>query len=1154
MSRTSYPAPPLPRAGQLRAWWRAPASPTALAWYLAQAARSHDAPLLVIARDNHGANQLEADLQTLLGGDPAVPVVAFPDWETLPYDRFSPHPDIISQRLAALHRLPTLKRGLVIVPVQTLLQQLAPRSYVIGGSFDLKVGQRLDLDAERRRLESAGYRNVPQVMDPGDFAVRGGLLDVFPMGADEPLRIELLDEDIDSIRAFDPESQRSLDKVDAVHMLPGREVPMDEASIARVLATLRERFDVDTRRSSLYQDLKSGLAPAGVEYYLPLFFERTATLFDYLPDGSLPVVCTGAYEASVAFWAQTADRYEQRRHDVERPLLPPSALYLSPELLRERLNDAPRIEVWAADHARIADAHALGDQPLPPLPVAARDAPAGEALKSFLGHYPGRVLIAADSPGRREALLEVLQAAELKPPVVADLPGFLADDARFAIAVAPLEDGFALDDPRIAVLTERQLFPERAGSTRRTRRAGREPEAIIRDLGELTEGAPIVHEDHGVGRYRGLIAMDVGGMPGEFLEIEYAKGDRLYVPVAQLHLISRYSGASPETAPLHSLGGEQWSKAKRKAAEKVRDVAAELLEIQARRQARAGLALQVDRAMYEPFAAGFPFEETPDQLAAIDATLRDLASSQPMDRVVCGDVGFGKTEVAVRAAFAAASAGKQVAVLVPTTLLAEQHYRNFRDRFADYPLKVEVLSRFKTSKEIKAELEKVAAGTIDVIVGTHRLLQPDVKFKDLGMVIVDEEQRFGVRQKEALKALRANVHLLTLTATPIPRTLNMAMAGLRDLSIIATPPPNRLAVQTFITQWDNALLREAFQRELARGGQLYFLHNDVESIGRMQRELSELVPEARIGIAHGQMPERELEKVMLDFQKQRFNVLLSTTIIESGIDIPNANTIIINRADRFGLAQLHQLRGRVGRSHHRAYAYLITPDRRAITPDAEKRLEAIASMDELGAGFTLATHDLEIRGAGELLGEDQSGQMAEVGFSLYTELLERAVRSIRLGKLPDLDAGEEVRGAEVELHVPALIPEDYLPDVHTRLTLYKRISSARDSDALRELQVEMIDRFGLLPDAAKHLFAIAELKLKANTLGIRKLDLGENGGRIVFESKPNIDPMAVIQLIQKQPNLYAMEGPDKLRIKHPLPLPEDRFNAARALLTTLAPG
>jgi len=1149
-----YPVPPLPRAGQLRAWWRAPASTSALAWHVARAAQAHTAPLLLVTRDNHGAHQAVADLQTLLGGDAALPVVPFPDWETLPYDQFSPHPDIISQRLAALHRLPALARGIVVVPVQTLLQRLAPLSYIVGGSFDLAVGQRLDMDAEKRRLESAGYRNVPQVMDPGDFAVRGGLLDVYPMGADAPLRIELLDEDIDSIREFDPESQRSLDKVGAVKMLPGREVPMDEASLAKVLATLRERFDVDTRRSPLYQDLKAGVLPSGIEYFLPLFFNRTATLFDYLPEGFLTVVAPGVGEAADAFWAQTRSRYEQRRHDIERPLLPPEEIYQSPDSLREQFNRQPRVEVWPADHPRIAEAQALGDQPLPPLPVAAKDAPAGQALKSFLDHYPGRVLVAADSPGRREALLEVLQAADLRPPVVPGLPAFLADYApRFAITVAPLDDGFALAEPALAVLTERQLFPERAGQPRRTRRAGREPEAIIRDLGELTEGAPIVHEDHGVGRYRGLIAMDVGGMPGEFLEIEYAKGDRLYVPVAQLHLISRYSGASPETAPLHSLGGEQWAKAKRKAAEKVRDVAAELLEIQARRQARAGLALDIDRAMYEPFAAGFPFEETPDQLAAIEATLRDLQSSQPMDRVVCGDVGFGKTEVAVRAAFAAASGGKQVAVLVPTTLLAEQHYRNFRDRFADYPLKVEVLSRFKSTKEIKAELDKVAEGGIDVIVGTHRLLQPDVKFKDLGLVIVDEEQRFGVRQKEALKAMRANVHLLTLTATPIPRTLNMAMAGLRDLSIIATPPPNRLAVQTFVTQWDNAQLREAFQRELSRGGQLYFLHNDVESMGRMQRELSELVPEARIGMAHGQMPERELEKVMLDFQKQRFNVLLASTIIESGIDIPNANTIIINRADRFGLAQLHQLRGRVGRSHHRAYAYLVVPDKRSITPDAQKRLDAIASMDELGAGFTLATHDLEIRGAGELLGEDQSGQMAEVGFSLYTELLERAVRSIKAGKLPDLDAGEEVRGAEVELHVPALIPEDYLPDVHTRLTLYKRISSARDSAALRELQVEMIDRFGLLPDAVKHLFAIAELKLQANALGIRKLELGGNGGRIVFEAKPDIDPMAVIQLIQKQPKLYQMDGPDKLRIKHPLPESADRFNAARALLATLRP-
>ena len=1157
---------------------------------VARAAEAHTGPLLVVARDTHGAHQLESDLHTLLGEGGDLPVFPFPDWETLAYDRFSPHPDIISQRLAALHALPGLKRGVVVVPVQTLMQRLPPLRYVVGGSFDLEVGQILDFDQEKRRLEAASYRNVPQVLDPGDFAIRGGLLDVFPMGANAPLRIELLDDTIDSIRAFDPESQRSLEKIPQVKMLPGREIPLDDLSVQRALDALRERFDVDTRRSSLYQDLKSGIAPAGVEYYLPLFFEQTATLFDYLDASALPLIAEGVTEAIEAFWAQTRNRYEQRRHDLERPLVPPDELYLAPDALRERLNKSARIEVCGPEHPRREEALALGDQPVPVLPLAAKDAEPAAAVKSFLSSYTGRVLVAADSPGRREALMEVMQAAGLIPEVISDFSAFVASPlplagegkdegalgaertapssgpsvhllprageglfstARFAITVAPLEDGFALDAPRIAILTERQLFPERATQPHRRRRTGREPEAIIRDLGELSEGAPIVHEDHGVGRYRGLVVLEAGGTPGEYLEIEYAKGDRLYVPVAQLHLISRYSGASPETAPLHSLGGEAWSKAKRKAAEKVRDVAAELLEIQARRQARAGLALHLDRAMYEPFAAGFPFEETPDQHHAIEAVIRDLASSQPMDRVVCGDVGFGKTEVAVRAAFAAASAGKQVAVLVPTTLLAEQHYRNFRDRFADWPLKVEVLSRFKSAKEIKEELRKVTEGTLDVIVGTHRLLQPDVKFKDLGLVIVDEEQRFGVRQKEALKALRANVHLLTLTATPIPRTLNMAMAGLRDLSIIATPPPNRLAVQTFITPWDAPLLREAFQRELARGGQLYFLHNDVESIGRMQRDLSELVPEARIGVAHGQMPERELEQVMLDFQKQRFNVLLCTTIIESGIDIPNANTIIINRADRFGLAQLHQLRGRVGRSHHRAYAYLVVPDKRAMTGDAQRRLEAIAAMDELGAGFTLATHDLEIRGAGELLGEDQSGQMAEIGFSLYTELLERAVRSIRLGKLPDLDAGT-AHGAEVELHIPSLIPHDYLPDVHTRLTLYKRVSSAADADELRDLQVEMIDRFGLLPDPAKHLFAIAELKLAATAMGIRKLDLGENGGRIVFESQPNIDPMSVIQMIQKQPKLYSMDGPDKLRIKLPLPEAADRFNAARGLLAALA--
>lgn len=1207
MASPTFPTPPLPKAGQQRAWWRAPASPSALAFHIAAAATAHPAPLLAITRDNQTAHQLESDLRTLLGAragvDGDVPVLAFPDWETLPYDAFSPHPDIVSQRLATLHRLPQLERGVVVLPVQTLMQRLAPPKHVVGGSFDVRVGQRLDLDAEQRRLTAAGYRHVPQVLDPGDFAVRGGLLDVYPMGADQPFRVELLDDEIDTIRVFDPESQRSLEKIERIHLLPGRELPLDEAALKGALERLRERFDVDTRRSSLYQDLKSGLAPSGVEYYLPLFFDETSTLFDYMVEGVLPIVTEGSFEAAEHFWAQTGERYEQRRHDVERPVLPPSELYLAPDALRGIFNDTSRVEVCGATHAQQDRAQPLGDQPAMPLPLAPRDPAATDSLKSFLSAYPGDVLIAADSAGRREALLELLDAVGLKPVVLPDWtafyergpatrdgpadaqtseakspPGVTAeggnargadrregdgpaarvgpapqapDNKYFAIAVAPLDDGFSISTPTFTVLTERQLFPERAAQPRRRKRVGREPEAIIKDLGELTEGAPIVHEDHGVGRYRGLITLDVGGTPGEFLDIEYAKGDRLYVPVAQLHLINRYSGASEETAPLHSLGGEQWQKAKKKAAEKVRDVAAELLEIQAKRQARAGLAIDVDRTMYEPFAAAFPFEETPDQAAAISSVVVDLQSSQPMDRVVCGDVGFGKTEVAVRAAFVAATGGKQVALLVPTTLLAEQHYRNFRDRFADWPIRVEVLSRFKSKKEITAELEKVAEGKIDVIVGTHRLLQPDVKFKDLGLVIVDEEQRFGVRQKEALKALRANVHLLTLTATPIPRTLNMAMAGLRDLSIIATPPAHRLAVQTFVVPWDDAQLREAFQRELSRGGQVYFLHNDVESIGRMQRQLQELVPDARIGVAHGQMPERELERVMLDFHKQRFNVLLSTTIIESGIDIPNANTIIINRADKFGLAQLHQLRGRVGRSHHRAYAYLVIPDRKAITEDARKRLDAIAAMDELGAGFTLATHDLEIRGAGELLGEEQSGQMAEVGFSLYTELLERAVRSIRQGKLPDVDV-VEARGADVELHIPALIPDDYLPDVHTRLTLYKRISSARNAEELRELQVEMIDRFGLLPDPAKNLFAVAELKLDATALGIRKLEMAETTGRVQFAEKPNVDPMAIIKLIQGQPKLYRMDGPDKLRLSLDLPDAARRIAAARGLLITLA--
>ncbi|HET9049217.1 MAG TPA: transcription-repair coupling factor [Chiayiivirga sp.] len=1147
MSQPRFPLPPLPHGSQKRADWRAPSSSSALSLQVAQVARVHAGMLMVVTRDNYAAHALTAELEMLA---PELAILPFPDWETLPYDLFSPQPGIVSQRVASLYQLPTLQRGVLVVPVATLMQRLPPLGFIAGQALMVECGQKLALDMEKQRLEMAGYRNVPQVLDPGDFAVRGALLDIFPMGSVEPYRIELLDDEIDSIRTFDPQTQRSLAKVDAVRLLPAREFPLDDEASTRFRSALRERFPIDPRRCPLYQDMKHGGSAAGIEYYLPLFFDTTASLFDYLGPQALCVVGEGAHDAAAAFWAQTTDRHEQRRHDIERPILPPAELFLPPEHLREVLNQHTRIEVLGRDHPRFAQAHDVGDTVAPDLPLVRKGEADGAPLKDFLRAYPGRVLIATESPGRREALLDALAHLGVRPTTLPDWSAFRDGDAPLAITVAPFETGFALREPALCVLTERQFYPERALPSRRRSKVGRDPDTILRDLSEISAGVPIVHEDHGVGRYVGLESLDVGGQKSEFLCIGYAKGDKLYVPVTQLHLVSRYAGASPETAPLHSLGGDQWDKARKKAAQKVRDVAAELLEIQARRQARAGIALETDRGLYEPFAAQFQFEETPDQRSAIEAVIADLASAQPMDRVVCGDVGFGKTEVAVRAAFVAASAGKQVAVLVPTTLLAEQHYRNFRDRFADWPLRVEVLSRFKTAKEIKQEIGKLAEGQIDVIVGTHRLLQADVKFKDLGLVIVDEEQRFGVSQKERLKALRAEVHLLTLTATPIPRTLNMAMAGLRDLSIIATPPPNRLAVQTVVTQWDPAQMREAFQRELARGGQVYFLHNQVESIEKTARNLAELIPEARIRVAHGQMPERELEKVMLDFNRQRFNVLVCTTIIESGIDIPNANTIVIDRADRFGLAQLHQLRGRVGRSHHRAYAYLIVPPTKAMSGDANKRLEAIASLDELGAGFTLATHDLEIRGAGELLGDEQSGQITEVGFTLYTELLERAVRSIRQGKIPDLDDTDR-HGAEVELHIPALIPDDYLPDVHTRLTLYKRIASARDGEALRELQVEMIDRFGLLPDPAKNLFAVAELKQAATALGIRKLELGENGGRVQFVPQPPIDAMNIIRLIQSQPRVYAMDGQDKLRLRIPLPDADLRLQAATDLLRQL---
>ncbi|THD07352.1 transcription-repair coupling factor [Rhodanobacter lindaniclasticus] len=1149
--------PPLPATPRQRRYWTPPHG-SARALLLAEAARTHEGLLVVVARDTQRAQALESELTIFADG---LPVLQFPDWETLPYDAFSPHPEIVSQRIATLYQLPNVKRGVLVVPVATLMQRIAPRAHITGSGLVLAKGQKLDLASEQRRLEASGYRHVPQVAEPGDFAVRGALLDIFPMGTVEPYRIELFDDEVDSIRSFDPQTQRSQQQVERVDLLPAREFPLTDEAAKDFRNNLRERFPIDVRRCPLYQDMKEGVTPGGIEYYLPLFFPATSTLFDYLADDALFVLGEGAGEAADQFWAQTLERYDQRAHDIERPVLPPAELYLPPDKLREQLNKRLRVDVVEPGHEHAID---TGTQPAPELPLNRKGEEPGAALSHFVSSYPGRVLIAADSAGRREALIETLATAGLKPQNVDDWQAFSPrghgedpvaerDLPRFAITIAPLEQGFALTRPALVVLTERELYGERVRSERdRKRRRGtaRDPESIIRDLTELTLGAPIVHVDHGVGRYQGLVSMDVGGMDGEFLTIEYAKGDKLYVPVSQLGLVSRYSGTAPELAPLHSLGGDAWERARRKAAEKVRDVAAELLAIYAQRQARGGESLPIDRQLVEEFGASFPFEETPDQESAIEAVLGDLAAPRAMDRVICGDVGFGKTEVALRAAFATATAGKQVAVLVPTTLLAQQHYRNFADRFADWPVRVDVLSRFKSAKEVNEALKRLADGQIDVIVGTHKLLQSDIKFKNLGLVIVDEEQRFGVRQKEQLKKLRAEVDLLTMTATPIPRTLNMAMAGLRDLSLIATPPAHRSAVRTFISAWDPATIREALQRELSRGGQVYFLHNEVQSIERTVRELEELVPDARIRVAHGQMPERELESVMADFHRQRFNVLVCTTIIETGIDIPTANTIIIDRADHFGLAQLHQLRGRVGRSHHRAYAYLVVPDRKSITADAQKRLEALASLEELGAGFTLATHDLEIRGAGELLGDEQSGQIQEIGFGLYTELLDRAVRALKSGKVPDFDLSSE-HETEVELHLPALIPDDYLPDVHTRLTLYKRIASARSEDELRDLQVEMIDRFGLLPEPTKQLFAVASLKLMATPLGIRKLDFGANGGRIVFREKPEVDPLAIIKLIQTQPRVYKLDGQDKLKVILDLPGASERIRSAQDVLVLL---
>ncbi|MBK9130566.1 MAG: transcription-repair coupling factor [Gammaproteobacteria bacterium] len=1147
-SRVSPFHPPLPRPdGRVFEWGRLYGSGAGLA--IAGAARDHDGPVIVLTSGMPATERLEHELRFYLAeSDP--PVLILPDRETLPYDAFSPHQDIVSERLDTLQRLPGLRKGILLAPVATAMVRLAPRAYLDAFSLRLDVGERIDTEHMRARLARSGYRLAAQVMEHGEFCIRGNLIDLYPMGSALPFRLELLDDEIESMRTFDPETQRSVERVERIRLLPAGEFPLHEEAIEQFRREFRRRFAGDPQRSPIYRDVSQGLAPAGIEYYLPLFFDHTETLFDYLPANSLVLLSADTGPAIEQHWAEIGERYEQLRHDAERPLVPPEALFLTEDDITAALAGVARCQLQTVELETTAASRNLALDAPPGLSQPARARHPLESLLRFLDVYAGRVLLIVETPGRRESLLAMLHDAERFPRTYQDWRGFLDDDAPLGIAVAGLERGLVIEEPAIAVITEAQIFGEYVMQRRRRNKRGRDAEAVIRNLTELAIGSPVVHEEHGVGRYLGLQMLTAGGVQNEFLKLEYAGGDKLYVPVSSLQLISRYTGAAPEQAPLHRLGSGQWQRARRRAAERARDVAAELLDIYARREARPGRVFALPDDQYAAFAAGFPFEETPDQLDAINDVIADMTAGKTMDRLVCGDVGFGKTEVAMRAAFVAVQGGAQVAVLVPTTLLAQQHYHNFRDRFADLPVRIEVLSRFRSGKEQDTVLAALAEGKVDIIIGTHKLLQPAVRFKDLGLVILDEEHRFGVRQKERLKALRAEVDILTLTATPIPRTLNMALSNLRDLSIIATPPQRRLAVKSFVREWSRPLLREACLREIHRGGQVYFLHNEVRTIDRIAAELREIVPEASLRVAHGQMAERELEQIMQDFYHQRFNLLVCTTIIESGIDIPNANTIILNRADHLGLAQLYQLRGRVGRSHHQAYAYLIVPPRGAMTADAVKRLEAIESIEALGAGFTLATHDLEIRGAGELLGEEQSGQIQEVGFSMYMELLERAVDDLKSGRTPRLDDPIAL-DAEIELGEPALIPEDYLPDVHGRLVMYKRIASAADPDELRELQVEMIDRFGLLPDPVKHLFEVARLKLTAVPLGVRKIELTAEAGRIVFGPEPKIDSARLIGLIQKQPDRYRLHGADRLQFKYPAADLGGRLQATYDLLARI---
>ncbi|NOH61805.1 transcription-repair coupling factor [Vibrio sp. RE88] len=1100
-----------------------------LALAIAELANQHSSHTLLAVADPQTALKLLQEIEQFTQQE----VSLFPDWETLPYDNFSPHQEIISDRIARLYQLPTQNSGITIVPINTLLQRQSPRDFLMQHTLMVKVGDLYSLEKLRIQLEKSGYRHVDQVFGPGEYASRGSILDLFPMGASDPFRIDFFDDEIDTIRTFDPENQRSIDDVQEIRLLPAHEFPTSESAIEDFRIRWRQRFEARREPESVYMQVSKGTWPAGIEYWQPLFFEHTETLFDYIADDS-QLITVGDLEGAIDHFLSDVDyRYDQRKVDPLRPLLPPEELWLKKDELYSRFKTLPQVQLSADAVVEKQGRTNPAIQRLPELAVQHQNKEPMSALRQFSENFTGKIVFSVESEGRREALLELLQRIKLRPVEHESFSAATKSNDKFTLVLGASEHGFLFGENQVSLICESDLLGDRVIQRRRKDRKTTNSDAVIRNLAELKPGQPVVHIDHGIGRYIGLQTLEAGGMTTEYVTLEYQNDAKLYVPVAALNLISRYSGGAEESAPLHKLGGEAWAKARRRAAEKVRDVAAELLDVYAKRELKPGYKFALDRDQYATFKAGFPFEETDDQSTAINAVMSDMCQAKAMDRLVCGDVGFGKTEVAMRAAFLATDNGKQVAVLVPTTLLAQQHFENFRDRFANLPIRVEVLSRFKTAKEQKQVLQDIEDGKVDLVVGTHKLLSNDIKFKDLGLLIVDEEHRFGVRQKEKMKAMRADVDILTLTATPIPRTLNMAMSGMRDLSIIATPPARRLAIKTFVRQRDDAVVREAVLREIMRGGQIYFLHNQVETIEKVAADLEKLIPEARVTVAHGQMRERELERIMNDFYHQRFNLLVCTTIIETGIDVPTANTIIMDRADNLGLAQLHQLRGRVGRSHHQAYAYLLTPHPKAMTKDAIKRLDAIASLEDLGAGFTLATHDLEIRGAGELLGDEQSGQIQSVGFTLYMEMLEQAVEALKEGKEPSLD--ELLREqTEVEMRLPALLPDDYIPDINTRLSMYKQIASVSDKAELDDLKIELIDRFGLLPDATKNLLSVSEMKLEAGSLKVKKIEAHDKGGFIEFYPDADINPMYLVKLLQSQPQKFAMEGPTKFKFTVPL--------------------